>query len=153
MPHVGFFTRPGRGRRLAPVLPTSVGPLFSGANAGCALSHATAEVEPLEVRFAHPVRLSPATHSQGHGRPCLQRLHLRRGFSRHIVFPDVFSVTCVSLHQTFPFHLMGWRDAATLRVCKGLIFKGLSKRGVEMWPKKGCVSTPLLNCYLIISEL
>ena len=26
----------------------------------------------LEVRFAHPVRLSPATHSQGHGRPCLQ---------------------------------------------------------------------------------
>ena len=25
----------------------------------------------LEVRFAHPVRLSPDTHSQGHGRPCL----------------------------------------------------------------------------------
>ena len=51
---------------------------------------APAEVEPLEVRFAHPVRLSPATHSQGHGRPCLQRLHLRRGFSHHRVFPDVF---------------------------------------------------------------
>ena len=34
-----------------------------------------AGVEPLEVRFAHPVRLSPDTHSQGHGRPCLQRLH------------------------------------------------------------------------------
>ena len=32
-------------------------------------------VEPLEVRFAHPVRLSPDTHSQGHGRPCLQRSH------------------------------------------------------------------------------
>ena len=39
-----------------------------------------AGVEPLEVRFAHPVRLAPATHSQGHGRPCLQRLHLRRAF-------------------------------------------------------------------------
>ena len=63
---------------------------FSRANAGCALSHAPAEVEPLEVRFAHPVRLSPATHSQGHGRPCLQRLHLRRGFSLHMVFPGVF---------------------------------------------------------------
>ena len=24
----------------------------------------------LEVRLAHPVRLSPDTHSQGHGRPC-----------------------------------------------------------------------------------
>ena len=39
-----------------------------------------AGVEPLEVRFAHPVRLSPDTHSQGHGRPCLQRLHPRRAF-------------------------------------------------------------------------
>ena len=44
---------------------------------GCA----PAGVEPLEVRFAHPVRLSPDTHSQGHGRPCLQRSHPRRGFS------------------------------------------------------------------------
>ena len=26
---------------------------------------APAGVKPLEVRFAHPVRLSPATHSQG----------------------------------------------------------------------------------------
>ena len=118
-----------------------------------AFSRAPAEVEPLEVRFAHPVRLSPATHSQGHGRPCLQRLHLRRGFIRHMVFPDGFSVTCVSLHHILDLHLMGWRDAATLRVCKGLICKGLSKRGVEMWPKNGCVSTPLLNCYLIINEL
>ena len=116
-------------------------------------SYAPAEMEPLEVRFAHPVRLSPATHSQGHGRPCLQRLHLRRGFSLHRVFPGVFSVTCASLHQILDLHLMGWRDAATLWVCKGLIFKGLLKRGVEMWPKNGCVSTPLLNYYLIISEL
>ena len=61
-------------------------------------THAPAEVEPLEVRCAHPVRLSPATHSQGHGRPCLQRLHLRRDFTRHIVFPDGFSVTCDYLH-------------------------------------------------------
>ena len=79
--------------------------------------------------------------------------HLRRGFIRHMVFPDGFSVTCVSLHQILALHLMGWRGAATLRVCKGLICKGLSKWGVEMWPKNGCVSTPLLNCYLIISEL
>ena len=47
---------------------------------------APAEVKPLEVRFAHPVRLSPATHSQGHGRPCLQRLHPRRGFCGHVDF-------------------------------------------------------------------
>ena len=38
-------------------------------------------VGPLEVRFAHPVRLAPDTHSQGHGRPCLQRSHPRLGFS------------------------------------------------------------------------
>ena len=56
-------------------------------------------VAPLEVRFAHPVRLPPDTHSQGHGRPCLQRLHLRRGFIRHMVFPDGFSVTCDSRYQ------------------------------------------------------
>ena len=119
----------------------------------CALSYAPAEVDPLEVRFAHPLRLPPDTPSQGHGRPSHQRLHLRRGFSLHMVFPGVFSVTCASLHQILAFHLMGWRDAATLRFCKGLICKGLSKQGVEMWPKNGCVSTPLLNCYLIISEL
>ena len=35
------------------------------------LGRAPAGVGPLEVRFAHPVRLSPDTHSQGHGRPCL----------------------------------------------------------------------------------
>ena len=64
-PCAGFLLAPGRGRGVAPFLPTSVGPLFSGANVGCAFSHAPAEVEPLEVRFAHPVRLSPATHSQG----------------------------------------------------------------------------------------
>ena len=68
-------------------------------------------------------------------------------------FPMFFFVTGAFLHQILDLHLMGWRDAATLRVCKGLICKGLSKRGVEMWPKNGCVSTPLLNCYLIISEL
>ena len=45
---------------------------------------APAGVGPLEVRFAHPVRLSPATHSQGHGRPCLQRSHHRRGFCCHV---------------------------------------------------------------------
>ena len=35
----------------------------------------------LEVRFAHPVSLAPDTHSQGHGRPCLQSRHPRRDFS------------------------------------------------------------------------
>ena len=63
-------------------------------------------VAPLEVRFAHPVRLPPDTHSQGHGRPCLQRLHLRRGFSLHMVFPGVFSVTRAFLHQILALHLM-----------------------------------------------
>ena len=48
------------------------------------LGRAPAGVGPLEVRFAHPVRLSPATHSQGHGRPCLQRHHPRRGFCCHV---------------------------------------------------------------------
>ena len=38
-------------------------------------------VAPLEVRFAHPVRLPPATHSQGPGRPCLQSRHPRPGFT------------------------------------------------------------------------
>ena len=48
-----------------------------------------ARVEPLEVRFAHPVRLAPDTHSQGHGRPCLQRLHPRRAFpATWIIFCD-----------------------------------------------------------------
>ncbi len=48
-------------------------------------------VEPLEVRFAHPVRLAPATHSQGHGRPCLQRLHPRRAFpATWFIFCDSF---------------------------------------------------------------
>ena len=38
-------------------------------------------VAPLEVRFAHPVRLPPDSHSQGHGRPCLQSRHPRPGFA------------------------------------------------------------------------
>ena len=53
---------------------------------------APAGVKPLEVRFAHPVRLSPATHSQGHGRPCLQRLHPRQGFCDHVDFPGGHSL-------------------------------------------------------------
>ncbi len=50
---------------------------------------------PLEVRFAHLVRLSPDTHSQGHERPCLQSSHPRRGFS------DTWSLMMV-----IPFHAM-----------------------------------------------
>ena len=56
----------------------------SGGNRGdvCVdLGRAPAWVKPLEVRCAHPVRLAPATHSQGHGRPCLQRSHPSQGFS------------------------------------------------------------------------
>ena len=52
------------------------------------LRRAPAGVGPLEVRFAHPVRLSPATHSQGHGRPCLQRPHPSRGFDETVALPD-----------------------------------------------------------------
>ena len=57
-----------------------------------AFLRAPAGVKPLEVRCAHPVRLSPATHSQGHGRPCLQRLHPRQGFCRHVDFPGGHSL-------------------------------------------------------------
>ena len=42
-----------------------------------------------------------------------------------MVFPGVFSVTCAFLHQILALHLMRWRDAATLRVCKILICKEL----------------------------
>ena len=48
---------------------------------GVTLARPGGGVAPLEVRCAHPVRLPPATHSQGHGRPCLQSRHFRRGFS------------------------------------------------------------------------
>ena len=58
------------------------------------LGHAPAGVKPLEVRFAHPVRLSPDTHSQGHGRPCLQRPHPRRGFSATWSLLMVISMLC-----------------------------------------------------------
>ena len=54
---------------------------------------ARAGVEPLEVRFAHPVRLSPATHSQGHGRPCLQSSHPCPGFSATGSLLMVFSMS------------------------------------------------------------
>ena len=40
-------------------------------------------------------------------------------------FPVFFSVTYASRHQIMALHLMGWRDAATLRVCKRLIYKEL----------------------------
>ena len=63
------------------------------------LGHAPAWVKPLEVRCAHPVRLSPATHSQGHGRPCLQRSHPSRDFYAtwycHLTVP-YWAITCAS---------------------------------------------------------
>ncbi len=48
-------------------------------------------VAPLEVRFAHPVRLPPDTHSQGHGRPCLQSRHPVRASSRGDCCMSMFS--------------------------------------------------------------
>ena len=62
-----------------------------------------AGVEPLEVRFAHPVRLAPDTHSQGHGRPCLQRLHPRRAFpATWFIFCDSFKMSISSRLKRFP---------------------------------------------------
>ena len=65
---------------------------------------------PLEVRFAHPVRLSPDTHSQGHGRPCPQRHHPRRGFSATWTFHDVFSggIPDCSFQMNSPDELSRW---------------------------------------------
>ena len=62
-----------------------------------------AGVEPLEVRFAHPVRLAPDTHSQGHGRPCLQRLHPRRAFpATWFIFCDSFWIFIWYRLKRFP---------------------------------------------------
>ena len=55
--------------------------LHGGAGGGSVFFlHARSVVGPPEVRFAHPVRLPPDTHSQGLGRPCLRRPHHRPGF-------------------------------------------------------------------------
>ena len=56
---------------------------------------ALAGVVPLEVRCAHPVRLSPDTHSQGHGRPCLQLHHPHQDLSITLHFGIV--------HTRWPF--------------------------------------------------
>ena len=62
-----------------------------------------AGVEPLEVRFAHPVRLAPDTHSQGHGRPCLQRLPPRRAFpATWFIFCDSFWIFIWYRLKRFP---------------------------------------------------
>ena len=75
----------------------------SGGNHGdvyVALGRAPARVEPLEVRFAHPVRLSPATHSQGHGRPCLQSRYPRPGFTEWGLL-HVYVLTAGCGHASF----------------------------------------------------
>ena len=66
-----------------------------------AFLHAPAGVAPLEVRCAHPVRLPPATHSQGHGRPCLQSRLPRRGFS------VTWSFQIVRFRLSFPMSFLG----------------------------------------------
>ena len=91
----------------------------------CGLSPAV--VISLDVRFTHQVRASPDTHSQGHGRPCLQKLHLRRGFSSHMVFPDGFSVTCASLHQVLALHLMRWVTLGMLSTLETLTADGVTR--------------------------
>ena len=99
-----------------------------------AFLHAPAGVGPLEVRFAHPVRLPPATHSQGHGRPCLQSRHPRRGFSATWSFHDVYS-RGMNLAESQSGRGHGC-------FCNLLIIRYHNNEGVETWPKKGCVSTP-----------
>ena len=72
----------------------------------------------LEVRFAHPVRLSPDTHSQGHGQPCLQnpataRACLAKGIPENgvsvktsgLVWPGVRTKTFYA-HVVFIFRLV-----------------------------------------------
>ena len=82
-----------------------------------------AGVEPLEVRFAHPVRLSPDTHSQGHGRPCLQRLHPRRAFpATWFIFCDSFKRSILSRLKRFP---------RTKHVFKALSYRLKRFRGTE----------------------
>ena len=68
-----------------------------------------AGVEPLEVRFAHPVRLSPDTHSQGHGRPCLQRLHTPPGFFATCSF-SVIRFGVISWFLLTPIGVFPWNE-------------------------------------------
>ena len=82
-----------------------------------------AGVEPLEVRFAHPVRLSPDTHSQGHGRPCLQRLHPRRAF------PATWFIFCDSFRMSIWFRLK--RFPRTKHVSKALLYRLKRFRGTK----------------------
>ena len=82
-----------------------------------------AGVEPLEVRFAHPVRLSPDTHSQGHGRPCLQRLHPRRAF------PATWFIFCDSFKMSIWFRLK--RFPRTKHVSKALPYRLKRFRGTK----------------------
>ena len=82
-----------------------------------------AGVEPLEVRFAHPVRLSPDTHSQGHGRPCLQRLRPRRAF------PATWFIFCDSFKMSIWFRLK--RFPRTKHVSKALPYRLKRFRGTK----------------------
>ena len=139
--HVGFFIRPGGG----------------GASGGSLRSSRQAVA-------CHPFTRSWATMPPETPPPpgLLPPHGLSRWFFRHMCLQPCMPHDLGTLSDTMGNHgnafnpgdaYRGWRDAATLLVCKGLICRGLYNKGVEMWPKNGCVSTPLLNCYLIISEL
>ena len=118
----------------------------SGGNHGdvyVALGRAPVGVGPLEVRFAHPVRLSPDTHSQGHGRPCLQRLHPRRGFSATWTLLMVISIICSSPCALKRFPRTSWRKNVMscvkwpdlLTTCR--IFFGISDRACSRTMRGG----------------
>ena len=78
-----------------------------------------AGVEPLEVRFAHPVRLSPDTHSQGHGRPCLQRLHPRRAFpATWFIFCDSFKMSIWYRENTHPLATLPFNSNRRREPCR-----------------------------------
>lgn len=77
-----------------------------------------AGVEPLEVRFAHPVRLAPATHSQGHGRPCLPRLHPRRAFPKILFLLFRYIYICSLKQQYREICVKMQQSLCELHLCK-----------------------------------
>ena len=94
-------------------------------------------VGPLEVRFAHPVRLSPDTHSQGHGRPCLQRLHPRQGFPVTWSLLMVISMQCNSPCVLKRFPRTSWPKLNVMSVENVLVrTRGTEDMGATVlgWP-------------------
>ena len=94
----------------------------------CPLMRPAGGVGPLEVRFAHPVRLAPATHSQGHGRPCLQRLHPPPpGFSEDLIFVVSLYIFAVLNNNT------GKYVKKCNKACVSCIFVGMDEGASVDW--------------------